>query len=166
MAAGPVSGHAFHLGTLLGPALLLAFWAGWSDVRAWLHRHDDLPSDAVLVAAALCAGAAVIHALVTPVHFAEDPLYGGFFAVLAIAQLSWAAAVVVRRGPGLLLLGAAGNIAVVGLWLATRTAGIPLGVATGRREPLGALDLTCAVLELGVAVSCMALLRRPEPVPA
>src|SRR4051794_11734525 len=156
-AAGPAGQHAAHLGSLIGPMLLLAFWATWSDVRAWLRRREPIAST-VLVGAALSVGAAAIHAIVTPSHVSEDLLYGGFFAALTVAQLGWAIAVVVRPRPLLLALGAAGNLAVVMLWGVTRTAGIPLGVAAGRREAIGVLDVSCGLLELGVVACCVALL--------
>jgi hypothetical protein len=158
-AAASVTQHAGHLGTLVGPGLLLAFWAGWSDLRAWLRRggRESLPT-AVLVAAALSLAAAAVHAIVMPPHLHEDVLYGGFFAALALGQLAWAIAVVLRPQTRLLAVGAAANLAVVGLWLLTRTAGIPFGVAAGRREPVGVLDVSCALLELGVVACCALLL--------
>jgi hypothetical protein len=162
-AAGAVPNHAVHLGTLLGPALLLAFWATWADLRAWLRRHDEnqLPT-AALVAAALSTGAAVIHAIVVPPHLSESLLYGAFFLVLALAQLGWAFLVVVRPVPVVLVAGMAANVGVVLLWAATRSAGIPFGVAAGRREPVGVLDATCGLLELGVIACCVWLARARE----
>ncbi len=154
-ASGPVTQHAAHFGTLVGPVLLLAFWASWSELRAWLRRQDDvhLPT-AALVAAALSVGASVIHAIVIPSHYSESVLYGAFFATAAVAQLGWAVLVVVRPRRGVLLAGVAGNFGIVVLWAVTRTAGIPLGVAAGQREAVGALDSACGLLELGVVACC------------
>jgi hypothetical protein len=45
----------------------------------------------------------------------------------------------------------------------TRTAGMPLGVAAGRREPVGVLDAGCGLLELGVVACCAWLAWRREP---
>jgi hypothetical protein len=164
-AAGALPQHALHLGTLLGPVLLLAFWAGWSDLRAWLRRHDDLPT-ALIVAAALSIGAAAIHGLVTAPHVAQDPLYGAFFATCTLAQLAWAVLAVSRPTRLLLTVGSVGNAAVVALWAVTRTAGIPLGVAAGTREAVGTLDVACGLLELGIVACCAALLTRGAAVPS
>jgi hypothetical protein len=164
-APGSVSQHGAHLGMLLGPVLLLALWAGWSDLRSWLHRHDDLATP-LLVAAALSAGAGVIHALVIPSHVLEDPLYGAFFAALTVVQLGWAAAAINRPTAWVLRCGAAVNLGVVGLWTTTRAVGIPLGVASGRREAVGSLDVTCSLLELGVVGCCAVLLRARSPAAA
>jgi hypothetical protein len=163
-AGGAVSSHAAHLGTLAGPVLLLAFWASWSELRAWLRGHDDaqLPTVA-LIAAALSIGAGVVHAIVIPPHVSESLLYGVFFAGVAIAQIGWAALLVVRPQRWLLAAGAIGNLAVVALWAVTRTVGVPLGVAAGRREGIGVLDTSCCILELGVIACCAALARNREP---
>jgi hypothetical protein len=150
-AAAGASHHAVHIGTLLGPALLIAFWATWSELRTWLRR-SDVPelATAALVAAALSVGAAAVHVIVIPPHVAESLVYGVFFAGLAAAQLGWALLVLVRPGARVLVVGALLNAGVLVLWAVTRTAGVPWGVAVGRREPIGALDTTCSLLELGV----------------
>lgn len=164
-----LSKHGLHLGTLLGPALLLAFWAGWADLRAWMHRQGALTPSTVLLAALLSAGAGAAHLLVCPAHFSEDPLYGVFFAAAAAGQFLWAAVVVNRPGTAVLVAGIGANTAVVALWALTRTAGIPLGASAGRREPVGTLDVTTALLELAVIACCARALRRrtaPFPHPA
>lgn len=154
-AAGPVSQHAAHIGTLVGPVLLLTFWAGWSELRAWMRRQGDVVvPTAALVAAALSIGAAAIHGIVIPAHLAEDLLYGAFFAALCVAQLAWAVAVVARPQPWLLAAGALGNLAVVALWGVTRAVGIPFGIAAGQREAIGVIDASCSLLELGVVACC------------
>jgi hypothetical protein len=167
-AAGSISQHAAHLGTLIGPVLLIAFWASWSELRIWLRRHEAQVPTAALVAAALSVGAAVIHAIVIPPHLTEALLYGVFFASLAVAQIVWAVLVVARPQRWLLAAGVVGNLFVVALWAVTRTAGIPLGVATGHREAVGVLDTSCCALELGVVACCawLAWSRQPTAVPA
>jgi hypothetical protein len=163
-AAGAVSQHAVHFGTLVGPVLLLAFWATWSELRSWLRRNDTVQvPTAALVAAALSVGAAIIHALVIPSHLTESVLYGGFFAVLFVGQLGWAVLAVVRPTAVVLTTGAVANLAVVALWTVTRTIGIPLGVAAGQREAVGVLDATCGLLELGVVACCVWLAWNREP---
>lgn len=164
VSSSPVSAHAAHIGTLLGPALLLAFWAGWSDLRAWMHRQDDqLAPVAVLVAAVLSAGAGIVHAMVGPEHFSQDLLYGAFFAAAAAAQLGWSVLAAVRPHPPVLLAGVLGNGAVLCLWMLTRTVGVPLGVAAGQRESVGMLDVVCGLLELGVIACCIwAMVQAPD----
>ena len=77
-------------------------------------------------AAALSLLAALIHLWVTPEHFEEWWGYGAFFLVTALAQALYAPLVVVWPTRIVLLLGIGGNLAIVVLYLLTRTVGIPL----------------------------------------
>ena len=77
-------------------------------------------------AAALSLLAALIHLWVTPEHFEEWWGYGAFFLVAALAQALYAPLVVVWPTRIVLLAGIAGNLAIVVLYLLTRTVGIPL----------------------------------------
>ena len=112
--------------------------------------------------AALSAGAAAIHFAVTFEHFNEYLLYGVFFLVIASAQMIWAAIAVWRLPRWWLWLGIAGNAAVLAVYLASRTTGLPFGPDTGHAEPFGALDVVCALLELALIGGGAATLWRPS----
>src|SRR5215831_7182252 len=112
--------------------------------------------------AALSSGAAAIHFAVTFEHFNEYLLYGVFFLVIAWAQMIWAAVAVWRLPRWWLWLGIAGNAAVVAVYLASRTTGLPFGPDKGHPEPFGALDVVSALLELALIAGCAALLCRPS----
>jgi len=110
------------------------------------------------VAAALSLLAAIIHLWVMPEHFEEWWGYGTFFLVVALAQRLYALFLLRRPSRPLLLLGVAGNLTIVILWLATRTSGIPLlGPHAGDIEEIGALDLFCTLAEIGVIFGLGAL---------
>jgi hypothetical protein len=119
-------------------------------------------SNAVLyAAAALSLLAALIHLRVMPEHFEEWWGYGTFFLVCAVAQGLYAPILLRWSGRPILLLGAAGNLAVVILWLVTRTTGIPLfGPHAGDVEEIGALDLTCTLAEVGIVAGLGVLAMR------
>ena len=108
--------------------------------------------DAVLYAAAgLSLLAALIHVWVAPEHFEAWWGYGAFFVACAALQALYAPVLLRWHGRPVLLIGAAGNLAVVILWLVTRTTGIPLlGPHAGEVEEIGALDLTCTLAEVGI----------------
>ena len=74
-------------------------------------------------AAALSLLVAAIHLWVVPEHFEEWWGYGAFFVVLAVAQGLYALGLLRWPTRSVLLLGAAGNLAVAILWLVTRTTG-------------------------------------------
>ena len=112
--------------------------------------------------AALSAGAAAIHFAVTFEHFNEYLLYGVFFLVIAWAQMIWAAVALWRLPRWWLWLGIVGNAAVVAVYLASRTTGLPFGPDNGHTEPFGALDVVSALLELALIAGCAALLWRPS----
>ena len=124
-----------------------------------------LSADVLVFAAGLATvGAAAVHFVVMPTHFEESWLYGVFFLVTATVQLSWALAVLTRPSRPVLAAGAAGNLAVLALWLVTRTAGIPLGPGAGEVESIGGLDILATGLEAVVVVTAaLALWHRSLP---
>jgi hypothetical protein len=105
------------------------------------------------------ATAGVIHATVCPSHFQESDLYGVFFLLAAAGQLGFAVVVLGRPSRTVLRTGAAATAAVLMLWLATRTVGIPPGPAAGRTEDVGVLDLMATGAETVVVVLCLLGLR-------
>jgi hypothetical protein len=112
--------------------------------------------------AALSAGAAAIHFAVVFEHFTEYALYGVFFLVVSWAQLIWPAVLLWRPSRLWLWLGIAGNAIVIGVYVASRTAGLPFGPDLHHVEPVGALDVVSCVLEFGLIAGCAALLWRPS----
>ena len=112
--------------------------------------------------ASLSAGAAAIHFAVIFEHFTEYALYGVFFLVISWAQLIWAAIVMWRPSRLWLWLGTAGNALVVAVYVASRTAGLPIGPDVSNPEPVGGLDVVSVVLEVALIAGCVALLWRPS----
>lgn len=111
----------------------------------------------VLISSLAAAG---VHAAVAPMHLRESALVGAFFVLCAVAQLAWAAVAWHRPSPAVLWAGILGNLAVLALWLVSRTVGIP-GVGDGP-EPLGPWDLTCALWEVVIVVGCLRMRREPD----
>lgn len=110
------------------------------------------------------AAAAGVHAAVGPAHLRESLLFGAFFIGSALLQLLWSGLAAVHGSRRLLVVGAVGNLAVIGLWAITRTLGLPFGLLPGP-EAVGPWDLACAGWELVVVGSCIAMLRSRQPVP-
>ncbi len=118
-----------------------------------------------VAAAALLAGAAgVIHASVIEEHFKEATLFGIFFAVAAVFQLLWAASVLTWPRRRLLAVGAAGNAAIMLVWFASRTVGLPIGPEPWTREAITFLDLLATIFEGGVVLLAASLRSKPLPV--
>jgi len=114
--------------------------------------HDLRP---LLVAGLV--GSAAIHAAVIPEHLEEWLAAGSFFVVLTIAELALGLLVLVRLDR--LVLGAVVAVSVVplGLWLVSRTVGLPLGPETWTPEAVGLADVACCLLELVTLAVAVAL---------
>jgi hypothetical protein len=119
------------------------------------------PKQILYAAAALSLVAALIHLWVTPEHLEEWWGYGAFFLVSAVAQALYAPLLLRRPDRAILLLGVAGNLAIVSLYLLTRTVGIPFfGPHAGESEEVGFTDLCATTSELGIIVALGAVLLR------
>jgi FtsP/CotA-like multicopper oxidase with cupredoxin domain len=126
--------------------------------RREVDRSPALLNSAVL----LTLGAAAIHFAVVPDHLAEYPLYGAFFITLGMAQVGLAAAIVLFPSRQLFAIGAAGAIAVMGLWLLSRTVGVPIAPVPWRPEAVGFPDVTATALEGISVVQFLRLLGTPR----
>ncbi len=119
------------------------------------------PGPVLYAAAALSLAAALTHLWVTPEHFGEWWGYGAFFLVAASAQGLYAPLLVRRHTRTVLLAGIAGNLAIVLLYLLTRTVGIPFfGPEAGEVEGVGFVDVCATASELGIAVALGAVMLR------
>lgn len=125
-------------------------------MRHALLRHMTLWR----LAAAFSLVAALIHAWALPEHFGEWWGYGAFFLASAAAQGALALALVRKPRPWLLLAGIAGNLAIVVLYIVTRTSGIPMvGPHAGDVEAMGPLDLASKAVEAGLILMLVVLWR-------
>jgi hypothetical protein len=129
------------------------------SVRAAAQTAVSARSEASLFLAALSLAAAMIHAVVAVPHVEESVVEAILFVVLALAQAGWGAAV--YTSPSRLLLGGGAvlNAGVIGVWLVSRTAGVP-GQAP---ERLGLADLGATAAEIGICAGCALALARARP---
>ena len=159
-----VGNHAVHIGLVGAPALLLV-GLRMADRRARTKAatpggdssapRKDLRLTTI---AALSASAGLLHATVIQEHLKEYWLFGAFFIIAASLQVVWA--VMVFRGVGRrwILAGAVGNAAVVLLWWASRTIGLPFGPTPWRPEAFGLINIAVSVIEVAVVALCVARL--------
>ncbi|MBI4497038.1 MAG: sulfite exporter TauE/SafE family protein [Chloroflexi bacterium] len=109
-------------------------------------------------ASGLALAAAVIHTGAMPEHFAEWWGYGSYFLVIAVAQALFSAALLRWPRPQLFVLGIAGTLGVIGIYLVTRTIGVPFfGPHAGHVEGVGVMDVLAKVLESGLILMLMGL---------
>lgn len=119
------------------------------------------PAGALWTAALASAGAGLIHAAAAGAH-AGDRVMVVLFAMVAVAQVGWAAAALQRPERGVALAGAGLNAALVLAWLATRTVGLPLVDALREPEAAGVQDTVSAGLGLVAAGLALGAVVRPR----
>jgi hypothetical protein len=107
------------------------------------------------VVALSALGASIVHFVSAPVHFTDDSLHGLFFLAVAWVQLAIALVVGLGSLPRRLpLMGvAAFNLAVAGVWVVSRTAGVP----GERAEPIGFPDALATGFEVVIVVGALVL---------
>ena len=124
-----------------------------SQLSSVTSSDDSGPSTLGWVVAGLSTGAAVIHFAMVPVHGGGslvDPLG---FAVAGWFQLCIAGlAITGRTGRTTWIASALGNLAIAGLWIWSRTVGLPIGQHEGIVEDVGAIDLMAQALGVGAAI--------------
>ena len=123
-------------------------------------------------ASAALIGSAMVHATVLSDHYREWALAGLFFLALQVAETLLGLAVLLAGGRRVAIAVVAGNLATLGVWALSRTAGLPFGPPVFRvPEAVGAADLACVALELlaiilllpcALAIAPERLLRRPH----
>src|SRR3954462_2821637 len=135
-------------------------------------------------AAGAALGAAAIHDYVAPEHLREWGVYGGFFIGVTAVQLALAWLVLRRPTVTVLLGGIWGTMALIGIYVASRTTGLPLtpahqhghvlvagdftngvphlpGATGSNAEAVGAVDLSALAVELLLTTILVGLLPTP-----
>jgi hypothetical protein len=115
---------------------------------------------ALLVSAGLSLVAGYVHLAFLQSHWQEWWAYGAFFLAAGVGQALYAPLLLRFRWTWLLLVGIAGNVAIVGMYLLSRTAGPPLGPHARAIEPAGVADLATAACEVVLVGILIGLLGR------
>jgi hypothetical protein len=117
-----------------------------------LSSEPSAPPDPLRICAALAAASGIIHIEAAIAHTSHWWLFGVFFAGLAYAQLGWALVVYRgRRDPRLLKAAIYVSLAVVAIWLLSRTIGLPVGPWAWNAEAVGVADTVSTLDELTLA---------------
>lgn len=127
----------------------------------WRFERRGIGASPAALGALCSLGAGAIHFAVAPEHFQEWWGYGLFFLAVGLFQGLYALALIRTQvssatnpeawGLALSLIGIFVNLLVIGLYLVSRTAGVPwLGPEAGVVEEVGVLDATSKALELTV----------------
>ena len=98
--------------------------------------------------AGLSAGAAVIHLVAAPAHYAEIGDLASGFVLAAAFQALWIRWLLAGPSHRTIAIGIAGNLAIVAAWVWSRTVGLPIGELAGMPEPIGFPDGASVAFEL------------------
>jgi hypothetical protein len=116
----------------------------------------------LLLVAAVAFIDGLIHIGAAVDHFSEFPIYTLVFAVLASVQIAWAAMIVRRPSRLVLLSGCAFTVGVIGLWVVSRTVGVPIAPQAWVPEEVGVADLVETVGEIATVIAVFSLVTSPR----
>jgi hypothetical protein len=141
-----------------------------ADIALELQRPSAGPralrrlGPAAGAAAGLSLVAAWVHLAYTTSHWQDWWAYGAFFLGLGIFQAACVPAIVRRpRSAWVALAAIAGNLAIIGMYVISRTDGVPMGPHEGVVEDAGPIDLGVTAAEVAIVVCLLTLLRaRPR----
>jgi hypothetical protein len=112
-------------------------------------------------AAALSLAAAWVHLAYAAPHLRQWWAYGAFFLATGIGQALFAPLILRWPRPSLAVVGIAGNIAIVAMYVLSRTNGAPLGPHANVPERVGAVDLATAGAEV-ILIGLLVTILRPR----
>ena len=115
-----------------------------------------------MLIAALAAMGSLVHIGAAVDHFAEFPPYTAVFSLLAAFQIGWGALLLRSTSNRLLLAGCAFNLAVIGLWLVSRTVGVPVAPRAWVPESVGVADLVETASEIVVVLAAWSIAMAPR----
>jgi hypothetical protein len=115
-------------------------------------------SAAPVAAAVLSLCAAWVHLAYTASHLRQWWAYGAFFLATGVGQALFAPLVLRRPRAWLAAVGIAGNLAIVAMYVVSRTAGPPLGPHAHVPEAAGAVDLATTGAEIALVGVLLTLL--------
>ncbi|MEA3136179.1 MAG: hypothetical protein QOC71_460, partial [Thermoplasmata archaeon] len=103
-----------------------------------------------------------LHAMAGPEHVAEWWVYGIFFFGSAAAQVAYGLALLTQGIEGwggwlavrrtVYLAGIAMTLAIILLWVVSRTVGVPVGPEAYEPEGVGVLDLASKAVEIALVL--------------
>jgi hypothetical protein len=130
-----------------------------ADVERPVADTVTARSQAIVTVVGLSVAAGVIHAVAMVDHFSHWWAYGAFFLVITYAQILWG--IWVYRHPGdrrYFVAAAVGNLLIVGVWVVSRTVGVPIGPDTWNPERVGAMDIMASLDQVVLAATIVAMI--------
>src|SRR3954447_13537888 len=108
----------------------------------------------------LSAVTGYVHIVYMEDHWRDWWAYGAFFLATGVFQLLYGPLLLRRPHPAVVLTGIAGNLAIVAMYVISRTEGIPLGPHVRVKEAAGAVDVATTAAEILVVALLLAFAGR------
>ena len=134
-------------GIPLAPSQQVAAPAATAETARWPLAWFIAPAVAFL-----SVGAGYVHLAYTQSHWTVWWGYGAFFIATGVYQLLFAPLLLKWPSRPLIAAGIAGNLAIVGMYVYSRTEGIPMGPHARVVEKAGAVDLVTTAGEILLVV--------------
>lgn len=116
-----------------------------------LDRLVEVNLSVAAVATAISLGAAAIHLSVIQSHLDEGLEFAAFFLVTGWFQMVWPIAYLLRRSRSVALVAIVVNLGIVGVWVVSRTVGMPFGPTPWVAQSIGFADILATAMELSLA---------------
>lgn len=124
--------------------------------------EDDPSTPLRWFVAMLSVAAGAIHLAMVPQHAQESLGVGLAFAAAGWLQLASSAVVIAWPKRLWLYFVMAMNVVFIGVWVLSRTVGLPTWTGDGGVEAASSVDLLCVVFEIGVVLGTVLVLFAPN----
>ena len=109
----------------------------------------DRSSILYYAAAATTAIAGILHLTLVPNIIWRNPNSGIFFIISGIAQIFWVIPMLKKWGKTWYIIGIAGTIILIIMWVITRMPGNPI---TGRGGPIGEMAIVIEIFQIAYII--------------
>ena len=116
-----------------------------------VRRHTfDLSAVGRILLAVLSGAVGVIHLAMVPSHWGSSAVEGVGFALTGWAQIVIAVMLLTTPSRALLRVTMLVNVFAIGVWMISRTWGLPFGEESGQPHDAQFIDLVCVGLEVAL----------------
>ena len=113
---------------------------------------------AARTAAVLSMAAAWVHLAFVESHWAAWWAYGLTFLAMGVGQALFVPVILRKASTWVVAAGIAGNLAIITMYVWSRTAGIPMGPHKGVAERASLIDLGCTAAEIALVAVLLVML--------
>jgi hypothetical protein len=126
------------------------------------RRQVDLSAVGRVLLAVLSGAAGTIHLAMVPSHWGSSAVEGIGFALAGWVQVAIAVLLLTSPSRSLLRITMLVNVVAIGVWVVSRTWGLPYGEHSGQPHDAQFIDLVCVGIEVVLVVLAAWWLEHPD----